>query len=220
MSFVPLLLSLRIAGLATLIAVVVGMFLAAMLVRSRSKLANVLDGVANLPLVLPPTVLGYYLLVSLGARSPVGEFFQDIGMPLVFTWRAAVIAAALAALPLVVQSGRAALEAVDPNLLNVARTLGRSERSIFFSISLPLAWRGVLAGSVLAFARALGEFGATLMVAGNIPNRTQTMPLAIYDAVQAGNMAQANILAIVLTITAVILLFSMRALARRAIPGA
>jgi molybdate transport system permease protein len=158
--------------------------------------------------------------VSLGARSPIGEFFQDIGMPLVFTWRAAVIAAALAALPLVVQSGRAALEAVDPNLLNVARTLGRSERSIFFSITLPLAWRGVLAGSVLAFARALGEFGATLMVAGNIPNRTQTMPLAIYDAVQAGNMAQANILAIVLTITAVILLFSMRALARRAIPGA
>jgi molybdate transport system permease protein len=219
MSLIPLLLSLRIAGLATVIAVVIGMLLAALLVRSQSKLASLLDAAANLPLVLPPTVLGYYLLVALGAGSPIGQFFQDIGIPLVFTWRGAVIAAALASLPLVVQSGRAALEAVDPDLLNVARTLGRSERSIFFSVTLPLAWRGVLAGSVLAFARALGEFGATLMVAGNIPSRTQTMPIAIYDAVQAGNMAQANILALVLTITAVMLLISIRTLAQRVVTG-
>jgi molybdate transport system permease protein len=219
MIIVPLLLSLRVAGLATLIAVVFGMLIAALLARSQSRLATVLDAAANLPLVLPPTVLGFYLLVVLGARSPVGQVLQELGIPLVFTWRAAVLAAALAALPLVVQSGRAALEAVDPNLLNVARTLGRSERSIFFTITLPLAWRGVLAGSVLAFARALGEFGATLMVAGNIPDRTQTLPIAIYDAVQAGNQVQANTLALVLTLTAVLLLIAIRLLGQRAAAG-
>jgi molybdate transport system permease protein len=208
----PLLLSVRIAGLATLLALLLGVAAAALLARWRSPLSNLLDATVNLPLVLPPTVLGYYLLVLWGARSPLGEWFTRLGLPLVFTWRGAVLAAATIALPLVAQSSKAAFEAVDPALEDVARTLGRSELAVFFTVSLPLAWRGVLAGCTLAFARALGEFGATLMVAGNIPGRTQTLPLAIYQAVQVGDQAQADRMALLLTATAVVLLLAMRRL--------
>ena len=208
----PLLLSLRVAILATGLALVVGVAVAALLARRRSPLASLADALVNLPLVLPPTVLGYYLLVAFGARSPIGAFLERIGLPLVFTWRGAVVAAAVVAIPLVIQSSKAALEAVDLSLADVARTLGRSEISIFFTISLPLAARGILAGTMLAFARALGEFGATLLVASNIPGRTQTLPIAIYDAVQVGDQARANALALLLTVTAVALLFGMRRL--------
>lgn len=211
----PLFLSLRVSVLAATLALVVGVALAAWLARHRHPLTNVVDGVVNLPLVLPPTVLGYYLLVIWGARSPLGRFLAGLGIPLVFTWRGAVLAAATVALPLVVQSARAAFEAVDPSLADVARTLGRSEWAIFRTITLPLAWRGILAGAVLAFARALGEFGATLMVAGNIPGKTQTMPIAIYDAVQAGDQTRANLLVAVLTLVAVCLLVGIRRLSTR-----
>ncbi len=180
------------------------------LARRTTLLARFLDAVATLPLVLPPTVLGYYLLVAFGARSPLGSALDSIGLPLVFTWRGAVLAAAVVSLPLITQSALAAFETVDPDLEDVARTLGHSELSVFFGISLPLAWRGILAGFVLAFARALGEFGATLLVAGNIPGRTQTMPMAIYDAVQGGNQAQANLLALILTVAAFLLLIMIR----------
>jgi molybdate transport system permease protein len=174
----PLLLSVRIAGLATLLALLLGVAAAALLARWRSPLSNLLDATVNLPLVLPPTVLGYYLLVLWGARSPLGEWFTRLGLPLVFTWRGAVLAAATIALPLVAQSSKAAFEAVDPALEDVARTLGRSELAVFFTVSLPLAWRGVLAGCTLAFARALGEFGATLMVAapGHLSGRSGWRP--------------------------------------------
>lgn len=208
----PLWLSLRVASAATALALVVGVALAAWLTHRRGPLASLVDSLANLPLVLPPTVLGYYLLVLWGSRSPLGAALDRLGIPLVFTWRGAVLAAATVALPLVVQSTRAALESVDPTLADVARTLGRSELSILWSITLPLAWRGALAGAVLAFARALGEFGATLMVAGNIPGRTQTMPIAIYDAVQAGDQARANLLVLVLTAAAILLLAGVRRL--------
>lgn len=210
----PLLLSLRIAGAATALALILGVALAALLAGRRHPLAGLLDAAANLPLVLPPTVLGYYLLTALGARSPLGMWLGSMGFPLVFTWRGAAVAAAVVATPLVLQSCKAAFETVDPELHDMARTLGRSELAIFLQVTLPLSWRGVLAGATLAFARALGEFGATLMVAGNIPGRTQTLPIAIYDAVQAGDAARANHLALALTLAAVILLLGLRLLGR------
>lgn len=206
----PLALSLRVAGLATVLSAAAGILIAAALAGRRHPLANLLDAGINLPLVLPPTVLGYYLLVALGARSPVGIWLESLGIRLVFTWQGAVIAASIVALPLIVQSTKAAIEAVEPSLQDVARTLGRSEAAIFLSVTLPLAWRGLLAGSMLAFSRALGEFGATLMVAGNIPGRTQTLSIAIYDAVQSGNAAAANWMALLLTTVAVLLLLGMR----------
>ncbi|MEK6587568.1 MAG: molybdate ABC transporter permease subunit [Chloroflexota bacterium] len=206
----PLALSLRVAGLATLLATLLGILIAALLAKRRNLLANLFAVGVNLPLVLPPTVLGYYLLVVLGARSPLGAWLESLGIPLVFTWQGAVIAASIVALPLVVQSTKAAIEGVDPSLRDVARTLGRSEASIFLSVTLPLAWRGLLAGSMLAFSRALGEFGATLMIAGNIPGRTQTLSIAIYDATQAGNLQAANQMALLLTIVAVLFLLGMR----------
>lgn len=213
--WVPLGLSLRIAGLATLIALIFGVSIAAFLANTRHPLAALLDTLVNLPLVLPPTVLGYYLLVLWGARSPLGIWLERLGVPLVFTWRGAVLAASIVALPLVAQSSKAALEAVETDLLDVARTLGRSELAILFTIRLPLARGGILAGGILAFARALGEFGATLLVAGNIPGRTQTVPIAIYDAVQSGDQGQANLLALALTLSAVGLLLLIRRLSLR-----
>jgi len=211
----PLTLSLQVALSATLIAGTLGVALAAWLADRRGALWGTLDSLVHLPLVLPPTVLGYYLLTTLGARSPLGVWLAAHGMSLVFTLRGAVVAASVVALPLVVQSSRAALESVPADLIEVARTLGRSPLNVFFTVRLPLAWRGVLAGVALAFARALGEFGATLMVAGNIPGKTQTLPIAIYDAVQAGDMARANQQAALLTAAAVALLLIIRRLGTR-----
>ena len=206
----PLFLSLRVAGMATLLALLIGIFLAWVIARSDLPGRDLLSALTSLPLVLPPTVLGYYLLVALGQQSPLGRWLARHGVPLVFTWRGAVIAATVVALPLVVQSAQAALSAIDQDLEEVARTLGRSESAVFFTVTLPLAWRGILAGAILAFARALGEFGATLMVAGNIPGRTQTMPIAIYDAVQGGNQSEANLLAGIVTVVAVVMLVIAR----------
>ena len=215
----PLLLSLQVATVATLIALVVGVAASAVLSRWRSPLSVVLEVLVLLPLVLPPTVLGYFLLVALGERSPLGAWLASVGMPLIFTWRGAVVAAALVALPLVVLPTRSSLEAVPADLGDVARTLGRSEAAVFFTLTLPLAWRGVLAGAMLGFARALGEFGATLMVAGSIPGRTQTLPLAIFDAAQRGDRSQANMLALFLTLTAVGALLIIRRIGTRLADG-
>lgn len=211
---IPLMLSLRVATFATFLAMFAGIPIAAVLSRKHHPVANLFDALANLPLVLPPTVLGYYLLVVFGNRSPLGAALNAWGIQLTFTWFGAVLAAALVALPLVIQSTRASLEAVDPALEDVARTLGRSNLRVFFSISLPLAWRGLLAGTMLAFSRALGEFGATLLVAGNIPGSTQTLPIAIYDAVQSGNQPLANLMALILTGTAITLLLLIRRLSQ------
>jgi len=200
-------LSLQVAGLATGLCLVVGIPLAWLLARRRSWLTEVLAAAALLPLVLPPTVVGYYLLTALGRNSGFGRFLEDdLGIRLVFTWQGAGIAAAIMALPLLVMTARPAFEGVDPDLERVALTLGRSRLAVFFTITLPLASPGVLAGIALTFARAIGEFGATLMVAGSIPGRTRTMPLAVYDAVQSGDMALANTLALVLTLTSMAML--------------
>src|SRR5688572_2852435 len=191
MEWHPLLLSFQIAAIATLLASMVGIALAALLLR-RFPGRDLLDVLLTTPMVLPPTVLGYYVLVALGRRSSIGQAFESLtGSSIVFTRTGAVIAASIGALPLVVKAARAALEGVDPNLLRAARTLGAAPLRVFFTIRLPLAASGVLAGVMLGFARALGDFGVTLMVAGDIPGETQTASLAIYDAIQANRDADA-----------------------------
>jgi molybdate transport system permease protein len=191
-AWVALGLSLKVAGCATVLALVAGTAAGYALARWRIPGRAALDAALTLPMVLPPTVLGYYLLVLLGRRGPLGAWLHGAGIDLIFTWQGAVLAASLVAFPLVFQSARAAFENVDRQLEQAARVLGVSEPAVFLRVTLPLAWRGILAGVLLAFARALGEFGATLMVAGSIPGRTQTLSLAIYEAVQAGQDELAN----------------------------
>lgn len=206
--WVPLLLSLKVAGWATLLATVAGTAAAYGLSRWRWPGRDLLDAILTLPLVLPPTVLGYYLLVLLGRRGIIGETLARWNIELVFTWQGAVIAASVVAFPLVFKSARAAFENVDGQLENAARVLGVGEAGVFFRVTLPLAARGIAAGVLLAFARALGEFGATLMIAGNLPGRTQTLSVAIYEAVQAGDDATANMLVLVTSITCIVVLLA------------
>jgi molybdate transport system permease protein len=196
MNWSPLLLSIQVTFFATLGILAIGLALALLLARTRVRGKIIVETLINLPLVLPPSVVGYYLLIALGREGPLVRWFD---LNLLFTWQAAVVAAIVVALPLMVQSAKAALESVDPTLENVARTLGSTESEIIWRVTLPLARRGILAGLVLGSARALGEFGATLMVAGNIPGVTQTAPLAIYDAVQSGRFADANGLVLMLS---------------------
>ncbi|MGD9586086.1 MAG: molybdate ABC transporter permease subunit [Brachymonas sp.] len=211
---VALELSLRVAGLATAVDLVLGVALGWLLARRRFPGRDVLDTVCTLPMVLPPTVLGYYLLVLLGSRGWLGGWLQEVfGMHLIFTWQGAVVAAAVVAFPLVFKPARAAFEAVDGHLEQAARVLGVSEWGIFWRVTLPLAWRGILAGLLLAFARALGEFGATLMVAGSIPGKTQTLSIAVYEAVQAGQDDVANRLVVLISVVCVVVLLSAGRLA-------
>lgn len=195
MSWHPFLLSLQVTGFAMVGILIIGLGLALFLARVQFASKIIVETLINLPLVLPPTVVGYYLLIVLG-RDGLARL---TGVNVLFTWQAAVVAAIIVALPLMVQSSKAAIANVDPALENAARTLGSTESEIIWRVTLPLARRGILAGLVLGFARALGEFGATLMIAGNIPGITQTAPLAIYDAVQAGRYADANGMVLVLS---------------------
>ncbi|TAA40277.1 molybdate ABC transporter permease subunit [Pseudoxanthomonas winnipegensis] len=210
-------LSLKVAGWATAINLVLGVGFGALLARRRFPGRELLDTVFTLPMVLPPTVLGYYLLVLIGSNGPLGAWLESsFGINLVFTWQAAVIAAAVASFPLVFKPARAAFEDVDGQLEQAARTLGVSELALFFRVTLPLAWRGILAGLLLAFARAMGEFGATIMVAGSIPGRTQTLSISIYEAVQAGNDGRANALVLLSSLVCIsVLLFAARLVGRR-----
>ena len=197
----PILLTLRVSLTASFFAIVIGLAVAWLLARKAFWGKNLLDALLMQPLVIPPTVLGYYLLVVFGRGGGLGRFLEDgLGVPLVFTWRGAVVAALVASLPLFIKPARAAMESVDPQLENAARLLGKSEPVVFYTITLPLAWRGLLAGGMMAFTRAVGDFGATLMVAGNIPGRTQTASIAIYDAVQSGDLAGANALVAIMTV--------------------
>ena len=205
----PFWLSLRVASIATALSLVVGLALAYLLARYQFRGREVLDSIITLPIVLPPTVLGYYLLVMLGRSSALGRAFETVfGFPLVFTWQAAVVAAAFHSVPLLVKSARAALESVDRSLENAARTLGATEARVFFQVTLPLARRSILAATVFAFARALGDFGVTIMIAGNSPGKTQTMAVAIDDAVQSGNTLPANLLVLIISLTAIVILYA------------
>jgi molybdate transport system permease protein len=212
----PIKLSFAVASAATLIALVAGGGLAWILARKRFPGRDIVDAFITLPLVLPPTVLGYYLLVLLGTRSSFGGFlYRNFGIRLTFTVTAAIIAATIHALPLVTKSLRAAFESVDPQLEAAARTLGLNGRRIFFRVTLPLAMRGVLAATALAFARALGDFGITIMIAGNIPGKTQTASVAIYDAVQAGRDNEALTLAVIVSLIAVVMLYFINRLGQK-----
>ncbi|MDB5742978.1 MAG: molybdate transporter permease subunit [Polaromonas sp.] len=209
-----LFLSLKVAGWATLINLVLGTAVGYALARLRFAGRDLLDSLLTLPMVMPPTVLGYYLLVLMGRHSALGGWLHaTFGITLIFTWQAAVIAAAIVTFPLVFKPARAAFETVDGQLEQAGRVLGISEMAIFFRITLPLAWRGILAGLLLAFARAMGEFGATLMVAGSIPGKTQTLSIAVYEAVQAGQDALANTLVLVTSAVCMVLLLAAGRLA-------
>ena len=203
----PLWISLKTAAAALAITFVLGVWAAWALTKARPRIGNLMDGLFTLPMVLPPTVVGVFLLILFGRNSPMGRFLLSLGIQVVFSWGATVVAAVTVAFPLMYRTCRGAFAQLDHTLVSAARTLGKGECWIFFRVALPLCWPGIAAGAMLSFARALGEFGATLMLAGNIAGRTQTIPMAIYFAVQGGK----NELAMVWV--AVILLLSLSVIA-------
>ncbi len=203
MDFTPIWISLKVAITATLFTLIIGILLARLLNKRDFRGKDLLETLITLPMVLPPSVLGYGLLILIGKRGMIGKaLYNSFGISLIFTWVAACIAAAVVSLPLMYQSCKAAFLNVDHVYENAGRTLGADEKRVFWRITLPLAWPGIISGVILAFARALGEFGATMMVAGNIPGKTETIPLAIYYAVEGGNLTKAN------TLMAIVLVFS------------
>lgn len=208
-AWIALRLSLKVALWATLIDLVLGVALGYLLARKRFPGRELLDALLTLPMVMPPTVLGYYLLVVIGREGVLGSWLREIfGINLIFTWQAAVIAAAVVAFPLVLKGARAAFESVDGQLEQAALVLGIPPFGVFLRVTLPLAWRGVLGGTLLAFARSMGEFGATLMVAGSIPGKTQTLSIAVYEAVQAGQDDSANLLVVITSVVCVAVLIA------------
>lgn len=211
----PLRLSLQVTACATLIVAVTGIGLGYLLARRDFPGRALVDAIASAPIVMPPTVLGYYLLVAVGRNSPIGRAWEAVfGSPLVFSWQGAVLAASVASFPFCLRSARAAIESIDRRYEAAGRVMGLSGWRVATQITLPLARRGLLAGVALSFARALGDFGTTVMVAGNIPGRTQTMPVAVYDAVQAFDYDRAGTLALVLLAVAVAVLVMVRRLER------
>ena len=216
----PLWISLKVASLAVLIALLFGVLLGFVLARKRFRGRELLDTLLTLPMVMPPTVLGYYLLVLLGRQSAFGQWLNSLGIQLIFSWQGAVVAASVVAFPLILKPARAAFEQIDSQLESAARSLGLSSAAVFWRVTLPLAWRGILAGTLLAFARALGEFGATLMVAGSIPGKTQTLSIAIYEAVQAGRDSDAHGMVALISGVCIVVLLGVSALASGKVPKA
>jgi len=218
MDLFPLWLSLRVAAFSTLFAAAAGIWLAYLLANKKFPGKDLLDAAVTLPLVLPPTVLGYYLLVLIGRNSSFGRLLEAVtGDPLVFSAKAAVIAAFIHSAPLLIKSARAAFESVDHSYERAARTLGASEWRLFWRVTMPLARRQVIAAAVLAFARALGDFGVTIMIAGNIPGRTQTLSVAIYDAVESGDGQTARVLVLIVSAIGLASVFAVNRLAPKPI---
>lgn len=211
MEITPILISLKTASLSIFITFFLGLFFARIIVGLRNEtIKNILDGILILPLVLPPTVAGFLLLYIFGVRRPIGQFFLDyFSIKIAFSWGATVLAAVVMSFPLMYRSARGAFEQVDPNILHAARTLGMSEWRIFWQVMMPVAMPGVIGGGILAFARGLGEFGATAMIAGNIAGKTRTIPLAVYSAVAAGDMETAGNYVIIIVMLAFIIILSM-----------
>jgi molybdate transport system permease protein len=219
LNWFPLWLSLRVAALATVAAAALGLWLADLLANRRFRGKDVLDTLIALPLVLPAPVLGYYLLVLLSQASPLGRLYESaFGVPLVFTWQAAVVASTVHAIPLFVKSVRAAFEGGNQRYERAARTLGASDWRVFWRVTLPLSRRAVIAASLVAFARALGDFGATLIVAGNIPGKTQTASIAIYDAVERGNSPVARVFALVLCVLTIAIVYAANRIEQPPVP--
>lgn len=207
-SLFPLFLSLKVAAIATGLAVAIGIPMGWVLAHKKFPGRDLLDSAITLPVVLPPTVLGYYLLVAVGRQSAIGRWLEHtMGITLIFTWQAAVLASLIVSIPLLIKSAKTAFQSVDPNIEDAARTLGEGEIKLFWRVTVPLAWPGILSGIVLAYARALGDFGTTLIIAGNIPGKTQTMPIAIYDALLAGDTKTVNFLVLLMTAVALLILF-------------
>ncbi|MBE6054992.1 MAG: molybdate ABC transporter permease subunit [Clostridium sartagoforme] len=207
MNISPILISLKTALVSMVLTFLLGLFAARFIIKIRSeKIKMILEGILTLPLVLPPTVMGFFLLIIFGVNRPIGKFLLEfLGVKIVFSWSATVIASVVISFPLMYRSARGAFEQVDKNLIMAARTLGMSERKIFWRVMMPLALPGVVSGGILAFARGLGEFGATAMIAGNIANKTRTLPLAIYAEVAAGNMDSALIYVLIVTLISFII---------------
>ena len=213
-------ISFLVVFCATIIVGVLGLTLAFLLAKREFRGKELLDAILTMPLVLPPTVTGYFLIILLGRNGLIGKIIYDLtGFTFVFTWQGAVIAAVIVSLPLMIRASRASIESVNPNFEIASYTLGKSEMETFFRITLPLARRGIIAGLILSFARALGEFGATLMIAGNIPGKTQTMPLAIYEAVASGDNRQAQILALILTAISILAVYITNKISRSYVYG-
>ena len=220
MDWTPVLLSLRVGLTALAFVFVLGTLAARVMSRRHFAGRDVVDGLLVLPLVLPPVVTGFLLLLLLGRNGPVGRFLENaLGIRLLFTVHAAVIAAIVVAFPLMYQSAKAAFQAVDARLEDAARTLGAGEARVFLTVTMPLAWPGLVAGTVLSFARALGEFGATMMVAGNIPGETTTVPLAIFFLADAGEMREAGIYALIISGISMVLVVALNVWTRKRRPG-
>jgi len=220
MDWSPVLLSLRVGLSALLVIFVLGTLAARAMTRRHFPGRDVVDGLLVLPLVLPPVVTGFLLLVLLGRNGPVGRFLEDaLGVRLLFTLHAAVLAAVVVAFPLMYQSAKAAFQSVDARLEDAARTLGAGEARVFLTVTLPLAWPGLVAGTVLSFARSLGEFGATVMVAGNIPGETTTVPLAIFFLADAGDLRAAGVYALVISALSMAMVVALNVWTRRRRPG-
>jgi len=207
--YTPIIISIKTAALSTVITFFIGIAAAWRMARCKGRFKGVIDAVLNLPLVLPPTVVGFFLLLIFGKYGPVGKLLAMFDASVIFTWSATVIAAAVVAFPLMYRTARGAFEQLDGNVLNAARTLGASERRIFWRIAVPLAWPGIAAGTVLSFARSLGEFGATLMIAGNIPGKTQTIPVAIFFAAEGGDMEKALVWVLLIVAISFVVIVAM-----------
>lgn len=207
MDFSPLWISLKTAFFATIITSIIGIVVSYKMANYKGKGRGVIDGIFTLPLILPPTVIGFFLLLICGKNGVIGKIFFSFNKNIIFTWTATVIAATVVAFPMMYRTCRSAFEQIDKNMISAARTLGLSETKIFFKIVIPLAWPGIIGGLVLSFARALGEFGATLMIAGNIPGRTQTMPVAIFFAVEGGDMNKAMFWVLIIVTISFIMIF-------------
>ena len=207
MDFSPLWISLKTAFLATIITSIIGIFISYKMANYKGRGRGLIDGVFTLPLILPPTVIGFFLLLICGKNGFVGKIFMSFNKNIIFSWSATVIAATVVAFPMMYRTCRSAFEQIDKNMISAARTLGLSETKIFFKIAIPLSWPGIIGGLVLSFARALGEFGATLMIAGNIPGKTQTMPVAIFFAVEGGDMNKAMLWVLIIVAISFIMIF-------------
>lgn len=207
MDFSQLWISLKTAFLATIITSIIGIFISYEMANYKGRGRGLIDGVFTLPLILPPTVIGFFLLLICGKNGFVGKIFMSFNKNIIFSWSATVIAATVVAFPMMYRTCRSAFEQIDKNMISAARTLGLSETKIFFKIAIPLAWPGIIGGLVLSFARALGEFGATLMIAGNIPGKTQTMPVAIFFAVEGGDMNKAMLWVLIIVAISFIMIF-------------
>ena len=207
MDFSPLWISLKTAFLATIITSIIGIFISYQTANYKGRGRGFIDGIFTLPLILPPTVIGFFLLLICGKNGFVGKIFMSFNKNIIFSWSATVIAATVVAFPMMYRTCRSAFEQIDKNMISAARTLGLSETKIFFKVAIPLAWPGIIGGVVLSFARALGEFGATLMIAGNIPGKTQTMPVAIFFAVESGDMNKAMLWVLIIVAISFIMIF-------------